>query len=233
MNMLAETISIDTGTFIADRYQFKAPSRSGYGHRMAERVFFGSNFAPDPRALRVVPAGPNTDIDELASVTAGYFVRLFSERDEERLLTSVVRDGPASPRLTAPIFRITALEPMEAKVDAVFVRSLNRLNYLRSLGDGWLGVESFGASETAGAEAEALLRRLHNEMPGASLPTLGLDADGTVVMSWSRNGRTGSMTVYGDGTFSYFVRTHGEVARNSEARIDQPIDEALKRLLEK
>ena len=70
------------------------------------------------------------------------------------------------------------------------------------------------------------------EAPTAPLPVLGLDTDGTIVMSWSGNGLTGSMTIYGDGTYSYFVRRDGAAARDPEAQIDQPIGETLKRLLE-
>jgi hypothetical protein len=120
----------------------------------------------------------------------------------------------------------------ESAADPELKRSLGRLNYLRSLPDGWLGEDSLGASEATGIDADQLLRRIRQDAPSAPLPVLGLDTDGTIVMSWSSGGLTGSMTVYGDGTYSYFVRRDGHVARDAEAAIKGPTAEALRLLLE-
>jgi hypothetical protein len=116
-------------------------------------------------------------------------------------------------------------------VDLELKRSLGRLNYLRSLPDGWLGGDSCGASEDTGKQAEKLLRRIRREVPSAPLPVLGLDTDGTIVMSWSRGDLVGSMTIYGDGTFSYFVRRNAASAKNINAMIDQPLGKDLTDLL--
>jgi hypothetical protein len=116
-------------------------------------------------------------------------------------------------------------------VDLDLKRSLGRLNYLRSLPDGWMGEDSCGASEEAGNQAEQLLRRIRREVPSAPLPVLGLDTDGTIIMSWSRGDLVGSMTIYGDGTFSYFVRRDAASAKNISAMIDQPLGKDLTDLL--
>lgn len=116
-------------------------------------------------------------------------------------------------------------------VDPELKRSLGRLNYLRSLPDGWLGEDSRGASEDTGNQAEQLLRRIRREAPRAPLPVLGLDTDGTIVMSWSRGDLVGSMTIYGDGTFSYFVRRNAAYVKNIDAIIDQPLGKDLTDLL--
>jgi hypothetical protein len=123
------------------------------------------------------------------------------------------------------------LHSRESSADPDLKRSLGRLNYLRTLPDGWLGEDSVGSSEDAGIQAEQLLRRIRKEAPSAPLPVLGLDTDGTIVMNWSAGGLTGSMTIYGDGTYSYFVRRGGHVARASEAAINEPIAEPLRLLL--
>ena len=115
--------------------------------------------------------------------------------------------------------------------DPELKRSLGRLNYLRSLPDGWLGNDSCGTSVDAGVQAERLLRRIRSEVPSAPLPVLGLDTDGTIVMSWSRGDLVGSMTVYGDGTFSYFVRRNTVSVKNIDAMIDQPLRKDLTDLL--
>jgi len=115
--------------------------------------------------------------------------------------------------------------------DLQLERSLGRLNYLRSLPDGWMGEDSCGASKDVGDQAEQLLRRIRREVPSAPLPVLGLDNDGTIVMSWSRSDLVGSMTIYGDGTYSYFVRRNAASAKNIEAMMDQPLAKDLTELL--
>lgn len=147
------------------------------------------------------------------------------------LLTRLRKHVSIALRLTDTMTPSPELYSRESSADPDLKRSLGRLNYLRALPDGWLGEASVGSSEDAGIQAEQLLRRLRKEAPSAPLPVLGLDTDGTIVMSWSADGLTGSMTVYGDGTYSYFVRRGGYVARDSEAAINQPIAEALRLLL--
>ena len=110
-------------------------------------------------------------------------------------------------------------------------RAIDRLSFLRSLQDGWLGVDSLAASEETGKEAASLLRKLAIEIPDAPLPVIGLDTDGTIVMTWTRDGLAGSLTIYGDGTYSYFVRRGEKVAKNPEARISKPLDRKLISLL--
>lgn len=147
------------------------------------------------------------------------------------LLTRPRKHVSVTPNLTDTMSPFPELHPRESCVDPDLKRSLGRLNYLRTLPDGWLGEDSVGSSEDVGIQAEQLLRRMRKEAPSAPLPVLGLDTDGTIVMSWSAGGLTGSMTIYGDGTYSYFVRRGGEVARASEAGINEPIAETLRLLL--
>lgn len=123
-------------------------------------------------------------------------------------------------------------QPKGASVSAELKRSLGRLNYLRSLSDGWLGADSLGATNATGREAAELLKRLHHDAPSAPLPVLGLDTDGTIVMSWSQQELVGSMTIYGDGTYSYFVRRGRASAEDVEALIEEPLGENLRLLLE-
>jgi hypothetical protein len=123
------------------------------------------------------------------------------------------------------------LHSLRRIVDPELTRSLGRLNYLRSLPDGWMGEDSCSASEDAGNQAEQLLRRIRREAPSAPLPVLGLDTDGTIVMSWSRSDLVGSMTIYGDGTFSYFVRRNVASTKEINAMIDQPLGKDLTQLL--
>lgn len=151
---------------------------------------------------------------------------------DRTFLTGLYKIRTVTTHLTDPMTPTPELQPRETGADTEFNRSLGRLNYLRTLTNGWLGEGSFGASTETGREAEDFLKRLRREAPTAPLPVLGLDTDGTIVMSWSGNGLTGSMTIYGDGSYSYFVRRDGTTARDSEAQINRPIREPLKRLLE-
>ncbi len=150
---------------------------------------------------------------------------------DKALLTRLRKHVVIALRLTDTMTPSPELHSRESSADPDLKRSLGRLNYLRSLPDGWLGEDSFGASEAAGVDAEQLLRRIRQEVPSGPLPVLGLDTDGTIVMSWSRGDLAGSMTIYGDGTFSYFVRRNAASVKNIEAMIDQPLAKDLKDLL--
>ncbi len=100
--------------------------------------------------------------------------------------------------------------------------SFDRILELSELPDGWMGPESKAASREAISDAFALMKRFVNELPEAQLPGIGLDSDGHVVFSWSTNNLIGNLSVYGDGTYSYFVENSGKTAREDEAQVMSP-----------
>lgn len=156
--------------------------------------------------------------------------------EQARLIDLIVRiPGYAANDDLSPTDTMTddfftrSMEPVQSSPD--LARAIDRLEYLCGLEDGWLGEDSCAASPETHKQAESLLRRLAVERPDRPLPVLGLDSDGTIVMTWAADQFAGSLTVYGDGTYSYFVRRGDKVAKSPEERISQPIKNDLIKLL--
>ena len=247
MSALVETVSKEAQLPIPRTYSLEASSRSTMDRcphayiqqgwhlgptREHALVFyqdalrgFDRALAAQAAALTVTSLPVHTICRRVQDFDFDFLVKALLDRV---FLTQSVENLAVAIHLTDPMTPTPELQPRETGAGPELKRSLGRLNYLRTLADGWLGEDSLAASEVTGKEAEDLLKRLRREAPAAPLPVLGLDTDGTIVMSWSEDGLTGSMTIYGDGTYSYFVRRNGEAARDTEAAINEPIAEALR-----
>ena len=110
-------------------------------------------------------------------------------------------------------------------------RAIARLGYLRGFGDGWKGPDSTAVTLEAFVDANSLLEKIAAEAQVRPLPKIGLDSDGVVVMSWGGPDLHGSLSVFGDGTYSYFLRGRGDPAKNGEVRISDPLPADLRRVL--
>ncbi len=96
-----------------------------------------------------------------------------------------------------------------------------------------------GASETTFAslevvrEAGAIIRKLASLLPDTPLPLLGLDTDGTIVMTFdpSRSGAVGSLSVFGDGTYAFYIERDERSCGDGEAKVSRPIPAELQELL--
>lgn len=246
MSAHAETISNEIKMPVPDYFSVEAPSRSTLNPSLRGYVRQGWHLGPIyeeshpiafggfdlASAAREANFSACLPLNSVRRRAEGYSFDVLRRWLDRSFVTRACQDQTVTIHLTDSMTPTPELQPRETGADREFARSLGRLNYLRTLADGWLGEDSHGASEATGREAEVLLRRLHEEAPAAPLPVLGLDADGTIVMSWSGDGLTGSMTMHGDGTYSYFVRRHGVVASDAEAQVAHPIGPDLKRLLE-
>lgn len=217
--------------------QFKERNRilvSGKAESPAARILYDSwarDLPSDAHFGEIVGVNTSPDIHHYVPSTGRADRGAFVRPTNRAILTRLRDYADVALHMTDMMTPSPELHSRESRVDPDLKRSLGRLNYIRTLPDGWLGDDSVGSSEDTGSQAEKLLRRLRAEAPSAPLPVLGLDVDGTIVMSWSAGGLTGSMTIYGDGTYSYFVRRGDLVARDPKATISEPIAEALRRLL--
>ena len=110
-------------------------------------------------------------------------------------------------------------------------RAIARLGYLRGFGDGWKGPGSAAVTVEAFIDAKSLLKRIAAVAQERPLPKIGLDSDGVVVMSWGGPELHGSLSVFGDGTYSYYLRGRGDPAKNGEIRISDPLPVDLLRVL--
>lgn len=112
-------------------------------------------------------------------------------------------------------------------------RAERRLEYIANLdlSDSFEELEAvpIGALRDAGA----LLRKLAAVSLGRALPDIGLDGDGTVVFSFhpDRCGIIGSLSIFGDGTYSYCIESEGVSIESGASHIAAPIDVSLQDFL--
>ena len=78
-------------------------------------------------------------------------------------------------------------------------------------------------------EAGILLRKIAAANLQRNLPSIGLDTDGVLVFSFDmhRNSIEGSMSVFGDGTYSYYLEQNGGSISNSETKITSQLPAEL------
>ena len=123
------------------------------------------------------------------------------------------------------------LSQREVGVETALERSRNRLAYLLTLPDGWLGEGSRAASKAAAEHASALLGQINEIAPGA-LPDLSLEDNGTIVMSWDDGALAGSLSIRTDGSYAYFVeRDGGDWASDGKASVEAGITTKLSEYL--
>jgi hypothetical protein len=133
--------------------------------------------------------------------------------------------------LTASMTSTPELSPRETGVETALARSKNRLAYLLSLPDGWLGEGSRAPSKEAAERASELLAQINAVAPGA-LPDLSLEEDGTIVMSWNDGGLAGSLSIHADGRYAYFIeRDGGGWASDGMASVEAGIAPKLSEIL--
>ena len=80
-------------------------------------------------------------------------------------------------------------------------------------------------------DAGGILEKIAFGIPNQPLPMIDLDGDGVIVMTWHGYGRAGSLTVHGDGTYSYYIKLGKDVAKRGDAKISAPLDDSLVRIL--
>jgi len=112
-------------------------------------------------------------------------------------------------------------------------RAESRLSFLAELDVAKSFEEIEPLSAATLRESGALLRKLAALGPQCTLPTLGMDTDGTVVFSYltSENRLVGSMSVFGDGTYSYCIERDGKSVQSGASLIAGPLDKNLMQLL--
>ena len=117
--------------------------------------------------------------------------------------------------------------------DLPFMHSFfeKRMEVLRGLPDGWQGAGSLAATDETIDDAYAFLKRLVTELPDAPKPNIGLDSDGCIVLSWKNNRLIGNLSIFGDGTFSYYIEKDEDVAKAGEAKVASPLPYQLSEIL--
>jgi hypothetical protein len=108
----------------------------------------------------------------------------------------------------------------------------SRLQFLANLDQSNAFEEFVSPSGITIREAGTLLRLIASLGSGVTFPDLGFDTDGTVVLTFAKQkGPFGSLSIFGDGTYSYYLEKDGEAIECDAALIAQPLGLALKNFL--
>jgi len=106
----------------------------------------------------------------------------------------------------------------------------NRMARLALKQDGWKGPDSLAASPEALEYASRLLRKFAAESIDRR-PTVGLDFEGTFSFAWSESGLRADLTVYDDGTYSFFASDGTNSATADDALVSDQLPAQLLALL--
>lgn len=118
------------------------------------------------------------------------------------------------------------------ELPAVPERAVAEMKVVRSLPNGWQGPGSLAASPATTGDAYELLSKMVTDLPEGVVPSIGLDSDGIIVMSWNDGVLAGSLSVHGDGTYSYYIERDGHAPQSGEANIAAPLPRKLVQIMQ-
>jgi hypothetical protein len=123
------------------------------------------------------------------------------------------------------------LTPVRLKPTVLMAVVKQKMDELIGLQNGWYGDTSLAAAGETVADAFSLLEKLDRQMFDCPIPMIGLDSDGYVVLTWDTGNLIGSLSIFGDGTYAYYLETIDAHEKEGEALISMPISSKLINLL--
>ena len=106
-----------------------------------------------------------------------------------------------------------------------------RIDKLSNHQDGWKGPESIAPNADATRYANEFLEQLVN-VNIKNQPMVGLDYEGTFSFCWNDDQVSGDLTVYDNGTYSFFISNNrGRTASAEEDRIGDPLNAVFLEIL--
>jgi len=105
-----------------------------------------------------------------------------------------------------------------------------RIEALAKLADGWAGDEYSAATDMAVIYADLFVQRLATA--GLTVkPVVGLDSDGSFSFHIASDGLLADISVYDDGTYSFYAKGNGQTAYSDESAVVGVLDESLAAML--
>lgn len=146
--------------------------------------------------------------------------------DKESLNNNILIISYATRNLFDPI------KPQELKFPAPawYSEVVERIDMLSKKKEGWKGQESHEMKPFVRKLALTFLRKLIHEGVDRR-PTVGLDYEGTVSFSWIRDDISADLTIYEDGTYSYYAEKDDNTAGSDETSLSEPLDPKLVSIL--
>ena len=174
-----------------------------------------SSAAPTPKRLTAaIVGGLSAAIAHPATATRVYSPNKCTS-DSDNYVTIFI---PASGALT---YQVRDLDSYIAgwhgnpAANAWHFEIAKEIRALASKVDGWKGENSRAPSRSAVDRAQDLLRKLSDEKVERR-PTVGLDHEGTFSFMWLDDEVRADLTVYDDGTYSFFAKGPKSARRKAE-----------------
>lgn len=99
------------------------------------------------------------------------------------------------------------------------------------LADGWKGADSLAPVDQTASEAIDLLWQLSAEIAGLQQPAISVDEDGAICLHWRIADLLATMTVYGDGTYSFYAEAGELSAKSDSEMVGFPLPASLASIL--
>ncbi|MCE2737215.1 MAG: hypothetical protein LW703_02395 [Rhodobacter sp.] len=97
--------------------------------------------------------------------------------------------------------------------------ALEKIASYAEVNDGWRGEGSKAPTGQTLQEAAELLLQISSEMPDLFRPMISIDEDGCACLHWNAPDLLATISVYGDGTYSFFSEGYGVVASSDSHEI--------------
>jgi len=84
--------------------------------------------------------------------------------------------------------------------------SYDQLAEIETFSDGWGGYNSKAALSDSVIDSKLLLSRLEAALPTGPSPKIGVDDEGYIVFTWDERHVVGSLSVFEDGTYEFYLK---------------------------
>mgnify|MGYP007096396856 CR=1 FL=1 len=105
--------------------------------------------------------------------------------------------------------------------------ALEKIETYVGLSDGWRGEGSHAPTEKTLQETAELLLQISSEMPDLFGPLISVDEDGYACLHWNGPNLLATISVYGDGTYSFFSEGYGITASSDSHDVGTILPSAL------
>ena len=168
-----------------------------------------------PRHFNIVLASPESSLPKVESYNHHWTASTISDRD----WSQVIQNKPWNYMIDITCPRPNWYSELEA-----------RIMDLGSRMDGWKGLDSQAPKPKTVKFALKMLSKLwRNRIPRR--PSIGLDFEGTFSFSWFDQCVSADMTIYEDGTYSFFITNGTNWASSDAEKINKPIHSDLINIL--
>lgn len=125
-------------------------------------------------------------------------------------------------------FQIAIQQPSTISQSSSWVEAaLEKIGSYVGLLDGWRGEGSFAPTEQTLQDTAELLLQISAEMPDLPRPLISVDEEGFACLHWNTSSLSATISVYGDGTYSFFSEGYGVVASSDNELIGTILPQSL------